>query len=101
MPPEGISSYEPKNADASEAIAALVAKKAGQEICPRIRECFAAGLNCMSIMNRHAHSYPDAPAIEAADSVDHRECEVIMNCDQNFACETVHIPMGLLLQDRR
>lgn len=97
-PREGIRDFEPADAVSAEIIAEFAADKAGVAVCPRIRECHA---QCMSIVNRHAHLYPDAVRPDATD-VDHRECDVSVLCEgsHDFIFETLLIAPGLLKGDK-
>lgn len=95
--PEGRRDFEPSDAISAEIIAEIAASKADVAVCPRIRECFA---QCMTITNRHPHLYPTDKREDATDS-DHRECDVMLNCDKgtHFMFETILVPPGLLKGD--
>jgi hypothetical protein len=98
VPREGYRDFEAADGVSAQIIAEFAADKAGAAVCPRIRECHA---QCMFIVNRHAHLYPDAERPGATD-VDHRECDVTVLCDEprHFFFETLLIPPGLLKGDK-
>ena len=95
--PEGRKDFEPADAVSAEIIAEFGADKAGLAVCPHIRECHA---RCMSITNRHPHLYPTDDRA-GADDVDHRECDVMLTCDdhRHFFYEKLLIAPGLLKGD--
>lgn len=97
--PEGKKDFEPADGLSAEIIAEIAAAKADIAVCPHIRECFA---RCMTISNRHPHLYPTDTRENATD-VDHRECDVMLTCDNGdrFFYETILIPPGLLKGDQK
>lgn len=96
--PEGECDFVAKNANAAEELAIMLAEKAGTDVCPRIRECFA---ECLRISNSHPHSYPDVPQTENADCVDGSECLVHVSCPAPyFAMEHLSVPAELIRLDQ-
>ncbi len=102
--PDGIHHFEPKDGEAAEKIAKIVAAASPsvfpQSVCPHIRDCHAA---CMSIFNLHPNVYPNSSVSAGPDAIDPRICDVFINCCENDEClggGIVSIPHGLLECDQ-
>jgi hypothetical protein len=98
---EGERAFEAANDDAAEQIASLAAAQAGARLCSAIRSCHQ---DCLFIVNRHKHAYPDAPE-SAPQGIDARECEVSVLCgndmDSFVTSAIVRMPLGLLKEDKK
>lgn len=97
VPPEGIYRFEPADPESAEAIAALVAARAGSPVCPLIRQCHS---QCMSITNKHAGIYPLSQG-KVPDGIDPRICNVFILCEKSgdVQYESIAIPEGMLAGD--